>query len=215
MFEKIAPGFRDKITPFFSLSEFEEQKGTVFGLWDDYRLAYLSPSWFVFAEQNGGAAEIELHWQLGRQYFDAIPPVLHDFYRKLFESAQVPGKSLNPVSHVYECSSPDTFRKFNMQVYALPEKCGYIVVNSCVVEVPHDGHSYIVPADSSLLTGRKSLTNEYVDEFGFLRQCCHCRRIKNLQSAGYWDWIPDLVASPSLETSHTICPICYDYYYPD
>ncbi len=208
-----APDFLRLASPCFSRDQLHGHPGTVFGLWPDYRLAYLNPHWHVFAMANGGEPAISQDWPVGRQYFDAIPALLQDFYRNLFTTSPLPGQSLHPVIHEYECSSASVFRKFSMQVYTLPERSGYVVVNALVLEAAHAGQSI---SGKNHAAGREQVTDldNYTDDAGLTHQCCHCRCVRNLARPGCWDWIPAWVEHPHPSTSHTICPLCFDYFYP-
>lgn len=134
----IDANFAARLAPHFRLEELERYPATVFGLWPDFRLAYLNPAWTAFADVNGGQPSVTSTWGLGTRYLDAIAEPLRPFYERLLARAPEPGASLHPVSHQYECSSATLFRKFSMQVYALPEGAGFVIVNSLLVETPHD-----------------------------------------------------------------------------
>ncbi|HQQ62538.1 MAG TPA: hypothetical protein PLF22_03090 [Pseudomonadales bacterium] len=199
-----AEGFKDRIACLFEYDKLEQERAVVFGLTENFTIAYFNPYWTVFAQENGGQPAIGLSWGIGSRYFDAIPDVLHDYYLRLFASAAQPAVSKYPTTHLYECSSPDTFRKFAMQLYALPEKSGFIVVNSLVVEVPYND----VEARSAHFD-----IHTYRDSHGIIHQCCHCRKIKAITDGRRWDWIPVLVKASHPDISHTICPVCFGYYH--
>jgi hypothetical protein len=169
------------------------------------RLAYFNPWWFRFARENGGEPSISLEWKLGRSLMDAVPDALKSFYRELYNSVfQRDPSSLHPLQHRYECSSADTFRVFVMTLYSLGEGEGILVVNSLVVETPHD------PAERK---NHDPDPETYVGADGLIRQCSNCRRIKNMKEPNRWDWVSDWVANPPVWTSDTICNFCLGYYY--
>lgn len=199
---RFAPGFR-RLIEGFKLTVFEAHAGTVFGLWPDLRLAYLNPWWFRFAIENGGEPSISRDWGLGRSLPDAIPGVLRPFYEDLFRRSSQ-NEGMRPIQHEYECSSADLFRRFCMAVYSLGKGEGFAVVNSLVLEAPHDPQE------------RKACEPDfatYAAADGFVRQCASCRRVKNVREPNRWDWVPAWVTSPPTRTSHTFCDVCFAYYY--
>lgn len=206
MFRRCDPEFEAKLDAFFSQEELDRHPDTVCGLWPDTRLAYVNPAWERFAEENGGQPGIRERWDLGARYLDAVPESLRPFYEDLLKEAPERGETLRPLTHEYECSSAESYRKYHMQVYALPNREGYVIVNSSVVEQPHDAKerpAYSPEADV------------YADVDGTIRQCAHCRRVQRTEGTDAWDWIPAWVERCPESTSHVLCPICFDYYYPE
>jgi len=205
MSSRCHPDFAPLLTRVFSRQEVDQHPATIFGLWPDLTLAYTNRGWDEFAGENGGQPAIEREWNLGARYFDAIAEPLRPYYRTLLTRAPDPGAALHPVSHQYECSSASTFRMFNMQVYVLPERAGYVVVNSLVVQRAQDPREREPHAPDP---------HRYTDAEGLIHQCCHCRRVQYVGERTRWDWVPAWVARSPREASHTICSICFDYYYP-
>lgn len=205
MKDRCAPGF-DRVLRGFSLGEIEQHAGTAFGLRPDFRLGYVNPAWFEFSRTNQGEPRLSAEWTLGRSVFDAIPQVLHDFYRTLFVEAMAnPKPGPRPPAHCYECSSPTLFRRFALTTYRLGNGEGLLVVNSLLVEQPHDP-AVRQPAIADRPT--------YLHADGFVRQCSHCRRVEHGSEPNRWDWIPAWVDRSPPETSHTLCSFCLDHYYP-
>lgn len=196
------PGFRDLLKE-FEFTVFETHSGTIFGLWPDLRLAYLNPWWFRFAGENGGEPSISRDWGLGRSSLDATPDVLKPFYEGLYRKS-LQNEGPRPVQHEYECSSAKLFRRFIMTVYALGRGEGFIVVNSLVIEAPHDRHER---------KARRADFGAYTAADGFVRQCANCRRVRNVREKNRWDWVPAWVDRPPAHTSHTFCDVCFAYYY--
>ncbi len=190
----------------FSLVEIEDHSGSVYGLWPDLTLAYLSPSWFAFSQQNDGHPAIADDWGVGRSVLDAIPQVLSEFYAKLYADALTHNPALRPATHTYECSSARQFRRFAMHLYPLRDAAGLLIVNSLLVEAPCDIAAR-PPHGPSL--------EAYQDHTGTIRQCAHCRRIQRVGEARRWDWVPEWVDTPPAAASHALCGICLDYYYPE
>ena len=188
----------------FSRAELDGNLASVVGLWRDGRLAYINQAWSRFAEDNGGQPAIDAAWGLGVNYFDAIPAVLRPFYDQLFASLPYSTEHLHPIAHTYECSSATRYRTFAMQVYLLPEDTGFLIINSLVVERPHDAKERPPqPADPAA----------YQDEDGILKQCAHCRRVLRLGEPARWDWVPEWVERMPSSTGHAICPACVGFYF--
>lgn len=189
----------------FDLDGLEAHPESVFAIDSRGMLLYVNPAWYRFAADNQGEAAVSGSWGVGANFFDAIPEPLKTFYRQLFARTPRFGESLEPLSFVYECSSADLYRLFNMLVYALPDDeagrpAGYLVVNSPLEERPHDRKPQ--PADQ----------RKYVDAQGIVHQCAHCRRVQDVDG-GRWDWVPDWVRDPPANASHGLCPVCYDYFF--
>lgn len=203
--ERICPGF-DKLLRVFSLEELENHHDPVYGLWPDLRLAYLNPAWFRFAAENTGEPAISTYWNLGASVMEAIAEDLRPFYQNLFEQCLQPKEGLRPLQHEYECSSGSLYRRFQLSVYPLRNHQGLLIVNALVVERLHD------PTEREPRAADKS---SYADQHGLIHQCCHCRRVQNQKIKNRWDWVPQWVDHVPRETSHTLCPLCLDYYYPE
>lgn len=203
--ERISPGF-DRLLLNFSVQEFENHHDPVYGLWQDLRLAYLNPAWFRFAAENGGEPAISSRWNLGVSIMESVAGQLQPFYRKLLENCLKPEKAeLRPVQHEYECSSGALYRRFQLTVYPLKDHQGLLLVNSLVIERPHD------PAERQPRAPDKA---DYADQHGLIHQCCHCRRVQNQEIGNRWDWVPQWVDHIPRDTTHSLCPFCLDYYYP-
>lgn len=174
----------------------------IYGMWADFRLAYINEAWFTFAAENRGESEISRNWSIGRSIFEAIPGDLTAFYRDKFEDCL---RSGDHWTHEYECSSDQVYRKYHQVSYPL-EKKGLIVVNSLMVETAHEpGCSAAIGDDISI----------YFDEDQIVHQCCHCRRVNNMRQIERWDWVPLFIRKPEPRTTHGICPHCLNHYYPE
>ena len=199
----MSPGFGKLLKP-IGVDSLETHKGTIFGIWPDRRLAYFNPWWFRFAVENGGEGSIPLDWALGRSVMDSVPDSLGDFYENLYRSVlDRDPASGSPVQHEYECSSAEIFRRFLMTLYRLGNQEGILVVNSLVIERPHD---------KAVRPPREPLPDAYSDEGGFIHQCASCRRVMNMKETGRWDWVPAWVARPPTRTSHTLCDTCMPFF---
>lgn len=181
-------------------SKLEAQSGAIYGLWPDLRLAYLNPAWFRFATENQGEPHISQAWGLGADLSAALPWPLRQWYRDGYAECLRRHRSW---SLEYECSSAELYRRFHQVVYPLGREEGLLIVNSLVLEVPHDGETR--PCC-------EPLEKAYLDGDGLLHQCSHCRRVRRQGLAEHWDFVPQWIRQPLSNTSHTLCPACSGYY---
>lgn len=205
MLEHCAPGFGPLLAG-FDPAALDQHQGTVFGLWPDLTLAYFNPAWFAFARDNAGEPAISAQWVLGRHVMDAIPEALQPFYAGWFRQTLAQAAGPRPVVHVYECSSAGIYRRFVMHVYPLRRGTGLLVVNSLDVEQPY--------AEATGQIAQAPDPSRYLDSQGIVHQCAHCRRIEAVGAGNRWDWVPQWVEHPPASTSHTLCNLCLDHYYP-
>lgn len=199
---RIAEGFAERLAPHFVLERLESHPASVFGLLSSGHIAYVNPAWVRFARENG--ADTGGRPWIGQRYLDVIAAPLRPFYTELFALAPVAGSALQPVTHVYECSTAELFRQFAMQVYKMAHDAGFIVINTLVASRPHDDTTRVPQAPDRAL---------YVAEDGVVVQCSHCRLIRRADASG-WDWVPDWINTIPNETSHGVCEVCLEYYYP-
>jgi hypothetical protein len=173
----------------------------VYGLNAELRLAYFNPAWHRFARENGGEALVEERYQPGTPVLDAIAGPLRDFYAEAYTRVLETGEVWQ---HDYECSSPEVYRVFHQTVYPLRHRQGLVVVNSLAVSSP-------------MALERRTATDpgqySYHDARGLITQCSHCRRVQRADGVPHWDWVPTWVSDMPRETSHGLCPLCYDFYY--
>lgn len=186
----------------FETESLESHHGAVLGLWSDFKLAYVNPAWFRFARENDGEPAITRRFGIGTFILDAIGDELRPFYEQALRRCSTREV---PWEHEYECSSPYIYRRFHMTVYTLEKGRGLLEVHSAVMQRPHDPLER-PPKDPSLVL--------YYDEYGQVLQCAHCRRVRAIGDKERWDWVPEWVANPPAKTSHGLCYICADYYYP-
>jgi hypothetical protein len=180
----------------------ETHTGAIYGVWANFRLGYMNPAWFLFAKANGGEPSISVEWGLGRSIMDCVSGEIKALYETKFNACL---NSHTVWSHEYECSSDTIYRVYHQIVYPLGQGEGLLIVNSLVIESPHDPEQRPVrAADESI----------YVDENGFICQCAYCRRVKNYREAERWDWVPEWAKRCPKRTSHTFCPSCFGHYFP-
>ena len=198
--EKLTSQFA-KLLGDFDLSSLRAHSGAVYGVWSDFRLAYLNPAWFRFAHENGGEPSVSRHWRLGASILDGIASPVREFYQAKYRHAL---RSHTVWNHEYECSSDTLYRLLHQIVYPLGSAEGLLVVNSVRVERAHSQTERPArPADDAI----------YRDKQGRLHQCAHCRRVKNLLELERWDWVPEWVRVVPPPVSHRLCPSCVAHYY--
>lgn len=176
--------------------DFEDNPEVVFLLDRLDRIVSCNAAWDRFALANDGESVLRAK-QTGVCVFDVIASDLHDFYRHGFSSVR---STESEWSHIYDCSSPSIYRRFHMRVLPAPS-AGLLLINSLTVE------------DSAPASGEGAL-QEYVDAFGLVKMCCHCRRTANRMQER-WDWVPRFLNRGSARVSHGLCPLCWSYHYPD
>jgi len=189
--ERIDPEFALLIRSL--LPALEEHPGAVFGLWPDLRLAYLNPGWFSFAAANDGEPAVSTRWPIGTCIADVPAPPLTDFYRILYQRCLAANARRE---FIYECSSPQVNRQFQMTVRPLGQGSGLLVVNSLRVENPHDCQEH------------DSIESDYRSDDGIIRMCMNCRKVNRLSDPAAWDWVPAWVRNLPSQVSHGLCPVC-------
>ena len=193
---QFAPLLRD-----FDIAGLRGHSGVVYGVWPDFRLAYVNPAWFQFARANGGEPRISKHWRLGTPIIDAMTSPVREFYQARYGNAL---RTRSVWSHEYECSSDTLYRLLHQTVYPLGAGEGLLIVNSVRIERAHD------PQERSARQADEAI---YRDTQGLVHQCAHCRRVKNLLELERWDWVPDWVKAAPQPVNHRLCPVCIAHYY--
>jgi hypothetical protein len=192
-FEKLLLGW-DKIS-------LDESGDSIVGIGRNLTISYLNSGWFLFAKRNGALTEIQADWSLGRSLLDAISGPLRQYYEdRLLQALD----AAQPWHHDYECSSPTEYRRFHSIAYPFPHRQGLLVVHSLTECRPFQQESLPLEPDASA----------YLDQHGNLHQCGHCRRVKRIQPKEQWDWIPAWIERCPANTSHGLCSLCLDFYYP-
>ena len=184
----------------YDVAALNANSGSVYGLWQDYRLAYLNPGWFRFARDNGGEPEVSRDWGLGRCVLDAMIDPLQTFFERAFAEC---GRTREVWEHEYQCCSDTTFRQMRQFVYPL-EGAGFLVTNTVVVERPYEVDVALAGSASE---------EDYRNQHGIVTQCAHCRMVRNLTEPERWDWVPEWVARCPEYTSHGLCSVCLGHYY--
>ena len=176
----------------------EREQGSAYVLRPDLSLEYVNEAWRRFALENG-ATDLDSGCETRIPITRAFRPPLRELFTTKFQHALQRNQKWN---HSYECSSPEVYRKFNMQVQPTSGRDGLIVIHSLIVEAPLGGG----------LAGGEALTAHYTDARGLIVQCSSCGRIREPSSSS-WHWAPGLVGVERENLSHGICPTCNFQYY--
>lgn len=198
--KRFEPNFPDLLIG-LDLETLEKSRACVFAVDKNLCLSYFNPAWYVFASENRGQPVISGNFPLGTPVLDAISGDLKEFYRKNLQQVFDKGEVWH---HEYECSSPDSFRVFAQSVYPLKNSEGLVFVNQLRIERPI--------SDEGRRIGKPDVQT-YLQDSGYINQCSNCRCVQRVDENEVWDWVTDWVESSPHETSHTICPVCFDYYW--
>ena len=169
-----------------------------FGLTESLQICYCNPAWDRFAQENDGGKDVLAAQVIGEFFLRFVPTELESHFRGLFEKARALG---SVQSQDYECSTPELFRLFRMEIYPLHPGHGFVVINSLRVEHPHTRK--VCSPDAM----------RYTDNNGLIHMCSNCRRTNRVDKPMIWDWVPAYVRSGRRDLTHGICPFCREYYY--
>ncbi len=179
-----------------SVGALDSDPATIVGWWAGGRIGYFNTAYERFAIA-GGEAALCTRWGLGANVLDALPEGLRPFYEDLFRRALVADA---PITHRYECPSPELARTYAMTLYPLGDRQGLLA--SHVLAFSRE-HPDVMAADD----------RRYRNANGIVRQCAHCRKVRRVGDAAIWDLVPEYVAKPPAETSHGVCELCMEYHY--
>lgn len=113
-------------------------------------------------------------------------------------------KTGKPWRHEYECSSIHLFRRFHQNIYPIKNGKGLIIANSLSIAIPMKNIGRIAS---------DAIEKLYLNSDGFVVQCCNCRCTQRAEEPKIWDWVTKWIENIPSNFSHTICPICYDFYW--
>ena len=187
----------DADAPFnLSATPLESDPSVIYALDREFHIRYCNRAWDEFAVDNAGE-HLRRASVVGRPLFDFIsgPPEAH--FREACRRVLEENKAW---MQEYECSSAGTFRKFAMHVHPFGGGAGLLVVNSLLVQNPHDEAAH--PA----------LEAAYRDSNGLIVMCSNCRRTRRCGEDEVWVWAPGFVSAPPHRVSHGLCPPCVEGY---
>ena len=190
-----SPGVVGSLLAPFDRDVLDRDPSSICACTADLRIVFVNRAWTEFGRANGTGALSQSG--VGAHMLASTPAVLRPFYDALFARAVA---SAEPVDWDYECSSPTTLRTFRMRVLKLAS--GGLLVSHSLLRA--------APADATAA----SLDAMYRNAQGIVVQCAHCRRVCRVEAPRAWEWVPSFVEHMPARTSHGLCPICNDYYYP-
>jgi hypothetical protein len=178
------------------LAALEQSPDVSFALDPDLRLIFRNEAWNRFAAEND-APELAGRDVIGTDLRRVIGGELLLFYSAGFEKVE---RERVAWECCYECSSPELFRKFRMQIQPLAPS-GYVVRNSLLVERPH-------------ATAASDEGAEYLNDHAIISLCMHCRCSRRTTPPFRWDFVPSHLKRGLRNVSHSLCPVCLEYFYP-
>jgi hypothetical protein len=178
------------------LDPLEESADVCYALDPELRLIYRNPAWDRFALENG-APELACDSVYGTDLQQVIGRELIPFYMAAFATLE---RDRVVWECIYDCSSPGVFRKFRMQIQLLAPS-GYLVRNSLLIEEAH--------APSAL-----SSFQDHLSPDSPIILCMHCRCTRRVHMPSHWDFVPAHLDRSLTNVSHSLCPVCLEYFYP-
>ena len=194
---QIDPTFREAIA-YLDLTSIAVSRDVTFIVDKHLILRAFNGAWTAFAMQNDGATIID-RFPLGAAIDAVFPVVLKDYFRSAYATAL---RTHTPFELDYECSSVDQLRHFHQSAYPLVDAAGLVIANHLIESRPHTQRVH-------------AFTQRLIDANGLIAQCCNCRKLRDPEDETSWWWVPEAVARTFPNTSHSICPRCYDFYYPE
>ncbi|WP_339661855.1 hypothetical protein [uncultured Polaribacter sp.] len=180
----------------------EESKHLIYVLSEELNLLYVNPIWIHFAKNNGGKDSLLKEIPLGEYITNAFTGNrIKKFYTENYLKVLETGK---PWHHEYECSSKEEFREFHQGAYPVKDGKCIIVINTLIVHLP---------MHQKRLKKFNVSDKRYVDTTGFVTQCSNCKCTQRIEEPEIWDWVPEWVVKTPNNSSHSICPTCFDYYW--
>jgi hypothetical protein len=175
----------------------ESDASVIYALDRELHLRYCNRAWDDFAVDNNGE-HLTRALVVGRPLLEFIsgPPAEHfrEACRRVLE--------LNKTwLQDYECSSAGTFRKFAMHVHPFGNGAGLLVVNSPLVQHPHNE------------AAQPALEAAYRGPDGLIVMCSNCRRTRRCGEDELWVWAPGFVSAPPPGVSHGLCTPCAERYF--
>jgi hypothetical protein len=159
-------------------------------------VTYANPAWDKFASENDGLRSTA-EAVTGMNIFHVIPEVLRPFYTRVFHEVRARAMVWQ---HIYECSSPERFRKFRMRIHLL--KPDWLMVSNILLV--EDEPSWKAPAHDFV----------YRNEHGLIVMCAHSSQRRD--DPREWDFCSAHLRVPqtSLGVDARLCPTCQTYFYP-
>lgn len=175
----------------------EKDPHSIYAVDENFNLIYFNEAYFQFARENDGEPQITKNHSLGSNILNAIKGDIKKIYTQALTDVLTTGKS-KKLS--YECSSIEKYRLFMQKLYPLKNTKSVLILNALQVERDIENKAF-------------RLEKNYLQTTGFINQCSNCRRTQSAIDMEKWDWVPSYISTMPKNMSHTICPICFDYYW--
>jgi hypothetical protein len=182
------------------LADIDQETAVIYGLDADLKIALFNDAWLRYARQNNAPQSFFDDYGLGASYLDSVVEPLRDFFESRLRQSIADEESW---TFDYLCHSPSNYRQYHMEVLPLSGGLGCLVSNAIIVETPHPDDA----VDDGIAEG-------YFSDDKLITQCSHCRRVRHPKQTDRWDWVPRFVQYTPENTSHSICPTCFAYFYP-
>jgi hypothetical protein len=154
-------------------------------------------AWDKFALENSGP-ELAGQGSIGTNLLEVTDESLRPFYHEAFNKVT---RTKAVWEWMYECSSPESLRKFLMRVHPIEPDGWFLVTNNLVLEREH-------------LPGKPNSVKDYVNAHGLIQVCVHCRCSKRVTPPERWDSVGAHLKPERTGVTHGLCPICREYFYP-
>ncbi len=193
--------FKERLSQ-FDFETLEKSVDTIYALDSKLNFIYFNPQYVTFASENGFEGDILTKFPIGSSIQaileeDALREVYLTNYLKSLEDSK-------PWSFEYQCSSAAIYRNFYHRTYPVSGGDCMIIINSLAVERPI-GEVHARQLDPS--------DQIYLQPDRYVHQCSNCRRTKRTTSPDHWDWVPGYIDRFHDQVSHTLCPLCFEYYW--
>lgn len=168
---------------------------------------YLNRAWTASAERDRAPASCRAERVLGRRYLDFIAGELRQHFAAALRRSIALGPGFRSVWMHGECNTPELSRLLTTRISTLwreRDVDGHLIHNEVDVLGPLEARYR--PTDLPV--------DRLRDEHGLVVQCGCCRRVQ-LPASDRWVMHLDLLASPAPGTSHGLCGLCLETYYPD
>lgn len=182
----------------FDMSTLSNDKHSIYIVDENFKIIYHNLAYQKFAEENDGEPIISNKYSCGANIFDAITGNLREIYKNKLQEIIASGKG---DKLMYECSSNKVYRLFMQKIYPFRNKKGLLFLNALAVEEDINKKS------------SNPIIDNYLQQTGFINQCSNCRRTQRKNESEIWDWVGNWIEKQPKNMSHTICPICFDYYW--
>ncbi len=172
-------------------------------------IVHVNPAWTDVAARDG-VQVLEPPALIGRHYLDFVVGPVRRYLEEKFHQALLPSTGSRGLTLTSECNTPTLVRKLTTHV--LP-------IRSSEQE---DSTQRLILIQSLRVVGplaeRREMTEEnpdlWRDRNGILLQCSCCRRAQDRRS-GVWRTNSALITRGADRTSHGLCELCLEAYYPD